>query len=280
MYEDIMRDLSTIKRFVRWFPASWQYHLSLFYYRYSIRHEPEPAEFAVIKPLLDAGATIVDAGANIGVYSLFLARHVGPDAKVVSIEPIPTTYAILQSNLASLKIYNVHTLRCALSDRHRHVVMEVPSDEHGREVHYLARIKFTDQGRPVSSSHEVEAHPLDDVLPVDGRRVCFIKYDVEMHELEAITGSLKIIRRDHPAIYAEIQPDLRYKRSQRDDIVALLAHEGYLPYWYDGDVLRAFEPGGRTLDYFFLTSLHCRQLADAGVRVVPPNASAPHAMRG
>src|SRR5262245_7043782 len=151
--------------------------------------------------------TILDADANIGIYSLFLSRHAGPDAKVVSIEPIPTIYAILQSNLASLKTHNVHTLRCALSDQHRRMVLEVSSDEHSCEVYYLARIKFSDQGQPVSSSHEVEAHPLDDVLPGDGRRVCFIKYDVEMHELEAITGSLGIIRRDHPAIYAEIQPD-------------------------------------------------------------------------
>ena len=274
-----MRSLSTIKRFVRRLPPGWQHRLSLAYYRYSIRREPEPAEFAVIRPLLDGGATIVDAGANIGIYSMFLARCAGPNAEVVSIEPIPATYDILRSNLASLKIRNVRTLRCALSDQHRRVVMEVPTDKHGREAHYLARIKFTDQGKPVRSTHEVEAHPLDDLLCGNDHRVCFIKYDVEMHELEAITGSLEIIRRDHPAIYVEIQPDLRYKRSQRDEIIALLGREGYLPYWYDGDALWAFEAGQRVLDYFFLTSVHCRPLADAGV-LVPPDSGALHPARG
>lgn len=261
-------NLSTIKHIVRLLPTGWQHRLSLLYYSYSIRRELEPVEFAVIRPLLDGGATIVDAGANIGVYSAFLAKYAGPDAEVISIEPIPSTYDILRSNLASLKIRNVRTLHCAISDHHRLVVMEVPTDKHGREAHYLARIKFTDQGKPVPSTHEVEARPLDDVLENYGRRVCFIKYDVEMHELEAITGSLNVIRRDHPAIYVEIQPDLRYKRSQRDDIMALLGHEGYLPYWYDGDVLRAFESGERVLDYFFLTSFHCLWLTNAGVRVI------------
>jgi hypothetical protein len=72
---DTMGNLSTIKRLVRWFPTGWQHRLSLLYYRYRIRHEPEPAEFSVIRPLLDAGATIVDAGANIGIYSVFLVHN-------------------------------------------------------------------------------------------------------------------------------------------------------------------------------------------------------------
>jgi hypothetical protein len=121
---ELQTNLSTVQYIAGLLPAGWQYRLSLLYYRYSIRHELAPMELAVIPPLLHGGATIVDAGANIGVYSAFFAKYGGPDAEVISIEPIPTTYNILRSNLASLKIRNVRALRCASSDHHRLVVME------------------------------------------------------------------------------------------------------------------------------------------------------------
>jgi hypothetical protein len=71
---ELQINLSTVKYIAGLLPSGWQHRLSLLYYRYSIRRELEPMELAVIPPLLHGGATIVDAGANIGIYSAFLAR--------------------------------------------------------------------------------------------------------------------------------------------------------------------------------------------------------------
>jgi FkbM family methyltransferase len=44
------------------------------------------------------GALILDAGANIGMFSLFAAAQCGGHARVVSFEPIPTTFSVLAAN--------------------------------------------------------------------------------------------------------------------------------------------------------------------------------------
>ncbi len=45
------------------------------------------AERQLLKTILSAGAVVVDAGANVGVYSQFLSRCVGPTGVVHSFEP-------------------------------------------------------------------------------------------------------------------------------------------------------------------------------------------------
>jgi FkbM family methyltransferase len=46
----------------------------------------------------EPGATIVDAGANIGMFTLFAAQQCRGDAHIYSFEPIPTTFSVLRAN--------------------------------------------------------------------------------------------------------------------------------------------------------------------------------------
>ncbi|MDQ3078240.1 MAG: hypothetical protein M3Q83_05285, partial [Pseudomonadota bacterium] len=46
----------------------------------------EPAVFAAIRDNLKPGDTFVDAGANIGIFSVLAARLVGPSGRVVAVE--------------------------------------------------------------------------------------------------------------------------------------------------------------------------------------------------
>jgi len=49
---------------------------------------------------LPAGATVIDAGANIGLFSLFCC-HWAPGARVHAIEPIPPLIAVLHNNVCA-----------------------------------------------------------------------------------------------------------------------------------------------------------------------------------
>lgn len=44
------------------------------------------------------GATILDAGANIGMFSMYAAYRCKGDATIYSFEPIPTTFEVLRAN--------------------------------------------------------------------------------------------------------------------------------------------------------------------------------------
>lgn len=63
------------------------------------------AERQLLKSILSDGAVVVDAGANIGVYSQFLSHCVGPTGVVHSFEPSPDNFKRLRA--ATRKLSNV-----------------------------------------------------------------------------------------------------------------------------------------------------------------------------
>ena len=64
---------------------------------------------------LSPGSVVVDAGANIGIYSRFLSNSVGSAGMVHSFEPDPQNFARLRIEVASLP--NVRVNQLVLSDR-------------------------------------------------------------------------------------------------------------------------------------------------------------------
>ncbi|KAG2435614.1 hypothetical protein HYH02_011904 [Chlamydomonas schloesseri] len=50
---------------------------------------------------LRPGDTVIDVGANTGLFTMQAAEAVGPSGRVVSLEPVPATHALLAANVAS-----------------------------------------------------------------------------------------------------------------------------------------------------------------------------------
>ena len=72
----------------------------------------DKAERQLLGRILSAGDVVVDAGANIGIYSQFLARCVGAAGIVHSFEPSPDNFKRLQS--ATRKLANVRLSQVAV----------------------------------------------------------------------------------------------------------------------------------------------------------------------
>src|SRR5467141_1959388 len=72
------------------------------------------AERQLLKNILSAGAVVVDAGANIGIYSQFLSRCVGPTGVVHSFEPSPENFRRLQS--ATRNLVNIRLSQAAVGE--------------------------------------------------------------------------------------------------------------------------------------------------------------------
>src|SRR3989440_12689912 len=73
------------------------------------------AERQLLRQILVPGAVAVDAGANIGIYSEFLARCVGPTGVVYSFEPAPENFERLRA--AARGFPNMRILQAALGER-------------------------------------------------------------------------------------------------------------------------------------------------------------------
>ena len=225
--------------------------------------EDEEPDLRVVKFLVNRGECVADIGANIGVYSKYLSEQTGPSGHVISIEPIPATYEILCSNMRRLTLKNVETRNCAISDMVGQVTMIVPEYDSGGENFYAAHIKrgTADESLRCFTVQTLTVDALLSSMPVQ-----FVKCDVEGHEYNCIRGAAGTIERSKPAWLIEVSGDMAEERSRSYATRRILADSGYRPCWYDGMKLREWQPGTRSVNYFFLTD---QQVANLGAKGLP-----------
>jgi FkbM family methyltransferase len=145
---------------------------------------------------LREGMTVMDVGANLGLYSLLISRAVGPSGKVYAFEPVPEIFARLKEHIALNNATNVIPVPIALSDEKGKAKMSV----RGGESSLFRRVS--------DEFVEVPTERLNDFVEREGiGRVDAIKLDVEGAELHVIRGADKTIRRFKPIMMVEINPD-------------------------------------------------------------------------
>jgi FkbM family methyltransferase len=146
------------------------------------------AERQLIRQILIPGAVAIDAGANIGIYSQFLARCVGPAGAVYSFEPAPSNFERLRATARGFS--NMHIMQAAVGECSRDAELYVSDtlnvDHHSYLTHNSTR-------RAV----QIEMVALDDYFN-SGQRVDLIKMDIQGYELHALRGADRVLA-DNPA---------------------------------------------------------------------------------
>lgn len=156
--------------------------------------DPEP-EYALLDRHVAPGDWVLDIGANIGTYTLRLSELVGPSGRVVAVEPVPETFALLTSNVAAAECGNVTLLNVAASDGVAVANMEVPEFDTGLKNYYQAAV--------TSGAGNVSVLTMPLMALIGAHRVSFVKIDVEGHEAFALRGVEPVLRRDHPVVLIE-----------------------------------------------------------------------------
>ena len=138
-------------------------------------------ERAMLRQVLRPGMTVVDVGANIGVYTHFLARLVGPTGRVHAFEPASANFRRLQASTAGLS--QVQAVHAAVGGSSGSIRL-YESDE----LNVDHRTFDSGDGRRAT---EVRLVSLDDHLTA-GTRVDFIKIDVQGYELQVLQGAQRV----------------------------------------------------------------------------------------
>ena len=73
-------------------------------------------EISFLRRLIPSGGTAVDVGAYVGTHTLAFSRFVGSAGSVVSFEPQPDTFKLLEANVADNHVSNVRLENAAVSD--------------------------------------------------------------------------------------------------------------------------------------------------------------------
>lgn len=212
-----------------------------------------------LRHLVSLGSYVVDIGAFVGFYTVYLSRLVGPEGRVYSIEPFPSTFEILTANVRKLGLRNVELINCAVSDTEGFAEMEVPKWSWGVESFYGAKL-IKGGGKPGLRRATAAMTTLDSLVGRIGHRISLIKCDAEFHELESLKGAIRTIRDSRPALLVEVIMNPDNPGSPAYETFALLRTEGYQPYWFDGACLHSRLRDERSQNYFFLSQAHVSSL--------------------
>jgi FkbM family methyltransferase len=129
------------------------------------------------------GDTVVDVGANIGVFTLKAARQT-PKGRVVAVEPAPLNLELLRENVARNRLANAVILDCALSDHEGQGQLYSRGDYALYSLHLKADL-----------STPVRVSTLDKLFQEQGIRACqLLKIDVEGEELAVLRGGAQALR--------------------------------------------------------------------------------------
>ena len=159
--------------------------LSPFFRDLSIHGVWEPLETELVKKLVKKGDIVLDIGANLGYYTLLLAKIVGKDGKVFAFEPDPKNFDLLKKNVELNDYENVELIQKAVSN------------ENGKAGLFLSEKNPGDHRIYDSGDNrkfiQIETIRLDDFFKDFRSKVDFIKMDIQGAEAKAIEGMPELL---------------------------------------------------------------------------------------
>lgn len=162
--------------------------------------------------LVKDAKTIVDIGANTGVYSL-MARAINKTADIYAFEPVERTNKLFAANVA-LNKFNVNIEKIALSNVNGSQVFydTINSTQTSASLN-PDKLKNNDDSKAGIIEYEVKTMRLDSYVEEKGiGKIDLIKIDIEMHEPEALEGYAEHIQKHKPNIVVEVLTDDLGKR--------------------------------------------------------------------
>ncbi len=156
----------------------------------------ESAVVEVFRQLIRPGMMVLDIGANIGYFSLYLNELVGSTGKIMAFEPIPAVFQSLERVMRKNKATQVQCLPYA--------IMETS----GREKIFLGASSYqasldSSVAGVENGAIEVEGKTIDAIAATLPHPVDFIKMDIEGGALYALKGAESTIRQQTPIMLLE-----------------------------------------------------------------------------
>lgn len=172
-------------------------------------------ESELFRQIVIAGATVVEAGANIGVHTVELSQLVGPQGSVLAYEPQRIVFQTLCANLALNSCANVQAFQLAIGAEPGEILVPSPAPDQPNNFGGLSLIGVT-------TGDSVRLVTIDQI----GLEHCdVLKLDLEGMEVEALKGGANTIAVKRPIIYAEND-----RRERSEELLSLLHSWNYRVY--------------------------------------------------
>ena len=143
------------------------------------------------------GATVLDIGANKGIYCFWMMRAVGPSGHVIAFEPQPEMRDCIERQKRRFNWSNLRVMNVALSDLDGEMSLSRQRIGDGSASLELPRRRSTD------ATLNVQVTKLDSIADETFSKLKFIKCDVEGHERNVFLGGGQTIQRYRPVVQFE-----------------------------------------------------------------------------
>lgn len=219
----------------------------------------ETTDSAMIMRLVSPNDCVIDIGANMGWYSVNIAKTY-PSSKVHAFEPIPKTYSFLEQNIKLNQVSNIVPHPFGLSNERKDLTF-----------YFYPEGSCNASSANLSERTDAElitchVERLDDFVSAYKLHVDFIKCDVEGAELFAFQGARETLQRDKPIVFTEMLRKWAAKFNYHpNEIITLFASLNYRCFYADGFTLKELaEMTNETVEtnFFFLHSAKHQQLID------------------
>ena len=187
--------------------------------------------------LIEPGMTVIDAGANVGQFTMLAATAVGPRGSVHSFEPVERNFARLKANLEANRLTNVHPVRAALWNEDTELTIGLPADREakGNSGAWTIARQSAEAARLATPAMRLDTYAARAGLA----RVDLIKMDIQGAEPFAIAGARELLHAHHPAILMELyEPCLAAMGSGGRELWEELRQFGYAAWRIDSSPRR------------------------------------------
>lgn len=134
----------------------------------------------LFKDLASKSETIVDAGANIGKFSI-LANKINPSAKIFAFEPEEDNFEILSKNKELNKAQNITLVKKGLDEKKGFVKLNAPKEKQNKGGYSITNLS--------KSFERIATDKLDNLFV----NIDLIKIDTEGAEMRILQGAKKLL---------------------------------------------------------------------------------------
>lgn len=209
----------------------------------------EKADNQMLLSLIEEGNTVLDIGANIGWYSMNIAKRF-QHVNIHAFEPIPKTFQYLKSNLELNEVVNVYLHNFGFSNENKELTF-----------YYYPECSGNASSVNLSESTSVETitchvTKLDKFTAENDLHIDLIKCDVEGAELFVFEGGYTTLKEQQPIVYTEMLRKWAAKFNYHPNaIIDLMKEAGYRCFTADGSGLKEFftmDENTTETNFFFL----------------------------
>lgn len=186
----------------------------------------EEEETELLQHLVSKDSVVIDIGANIGYYSVMLAKTA---ETVFSFEPSSREYELLRKNITLNRLDNVKAFKQALGSSNGVAKLFINDVNHGAN-------SFIDTTINTGNFEEVKVTTLNEIILLESpTRIDIIKIDVEGWEHEVLKGSKIIIEKFRPVIFFESWKSFKkpFGTTVSEEIEFLMSLDYRIASYYD-----------------------------------------------